>query len=393
LLINQFFFLAALLLVSYSIVSLLFALYFRLCLKRHSGQFDASVTLILPLTGLHNNFKKLLYSLERQTLRPHKLIVTIESESDPAYALAKSMVSHVSFPVTIVIAGLARESSQKCHNLVAALKTAPADDGFIVLMDADISPAPWWLAAAVKPLLNKQYDIVSGYRWQMPSTFGLGEHLLTFIDRSIAITPRPPGLALLWGGTIAMSCSLAQTILAKRVLHSTLSDDLSIAEYASNQQLKILNRRILLVPSIPSTSFLTVWRFTVRQLQIIKVYRPHLWKFEWIRSTCLVICWVVVFSQSDDEAHTQIVLSLLLFLLLLKQLVLLNIGFYLGDSEKLKFKLYQCGLIFFRPLIDFYLFCALCVSIYSTTVTWSHITYLVLGPNKIKIQSRQRDHE
>jgi len=351
------------------------------------------VTLILPLTGLHHNFKNLLSALDRQTLRPNKLIVTIESERDPAYALAKSMASHVSFPMTIVIAGLARESSQKCHNLVAALKTAQADNGFIVLLDADITPAPWWLSAAVKPLLNKQYDIVSGYRWQMPSTNSFAEHLLTFIDRSIAITPRPPGLALLWGGTIAMPCSLAQEIVAERVLERTLSDDLSIAEYAFNKQLKILNRRILLVPSIPSTSLLTVWRFTVRQLQIIKVYRPGLWIFELIRSIFLVACWIVIFTQSDDQAHVQIALLLILFLLLAKQLVLLNIGSYLGDSEQLKFKLYQCGLVFFRPFIDFYLFCALCVSIQSTSVKWSHITYLVLGPHSIKILSRQRDHE
>lgn len=392
-LIHQPFFVASLLLVSFSAISLLFAIYFRLCLKRHSGQFDASVTLILPLTGLHNNFKNLLSSLERQTLRPHKLVVTIESERDPAYALAKSMVSHVSFPLTIVIAGLARESSQKCHNLVAALKTVQADNGFIVLLDADITPAPCWLSAAVKPLINKQYDIVSGYRWQIPNTNSFAEHLLTFIDRSIAITPRPPGLALLWGGTIAMPCSLAQDIVAKQVLESTLSDDLSIAEYAFNKQLKILNRRVLLVPSIPSTSFLTVWRFTVRQLQIIKVYRPTLWKFEFIRCIFLITCWVVIFTQSNDQAHVQTVLALILFLLLVKQLVLLNIGSYLGYSEQLKFKLYQCSLIFFRPLIDFYIFCALCVSIHSTRVKWSHVTYLVLGPHTIKIQSRQHDHE
>lgn len=385
---NQLYLIASSLLIFYSTLSLFFAFYFRLCLKKHADHIDASVTIILPFTGHHHNFKNLLYLLERQTLKPKRLIVSIESESDLAYALAKSIVPHVSFPVDIVIAGLSHETAQKCHNLVAAIKNIELDNGYVVLIDVDIMPPTWWLSAAIKPLLNKEFDIVSGYRWQMPSKNCLAEHLISFIDRSIAIAPRPPGLPMIWGGTIAMPCSMIKEILAERILESALTDDLSIAEFAYKKGFKILNRRILLVPSTPSTTFLKVWDFAVRQLQIIKVYRPNLWRFEFVRSSFLVLLWIAFFTQFNGNVYFAKDLLIILLLLLFKQLILLNIASYLGYSVRLKFNLYQCGLIFLRPLIDFYIFCVLCMSIHSRVVKWSHVTYLVLSRNVIKVRSR-----
>lgn len=374
--------------IFYSTLSLFFAIYFRLCLKKHVDHIDASVTIILPFTGHHHNFKNLLYLLEHQTLKPKRLIVSIESESDLAYALAKSMVPHISFPMDIVIAGLSHETAQKCHNLVAAIKNIELESDYVVLIDVDITPPSWWLSAAIKPLLSKEFDIVSGYRWQMPSKNCLAEHLISFIDRAIAITPRPPGPPMIWGGTIAMPCAMIKEILAERILESVLADDLAIAEFAHKKGFKILNRRILLVPSIPASTFSKVWDFAVRQLQIIKVYRPNLWRFEFVRSGFLVLFWITFFTQYNDNLFFTHDLLIILLLLLFKQLVLLNIASFLGYSARLTFSLCQCGLIFLRPLIDFYIFCALCMSIHSRVVRWSHVTYHVLSRNLIKVRSR-----
>ena len=95
------------LLIFYSTASFVSAVYYRLCLKKHTGHVDASVALILPLTGRRDSFQKLLGLLEQQTLRPKRLIVAIESDTDPAYPFALSLALSVSFPVSVVIAGLA----------------------------------------------------------------------------------------------------------------------------------------------------------------------------------------------------------------------------------------------------------------------------------------------
>ena len=87
---------------------------------------QASVTLILPLTGHQENLKNLLKLLDLQSLRPKRLVIAKESEDDLAFALATSLVPAVSFPVSIVIAGIANTSSQKCHNVLAAARSLRA---------------------------------------------------------------------------------------------------------------------------------------------------------------------------------------------------------------------------------------------------------------------------
>ena len=80
-------------LIAYSAASLLSAIYYRVCLKRHTGVVQASVTLILPLTGHQENLKNLLKLLDLQSLRPKRLVIAIESEDDLAFALAKNAIT------------------------------------------------------------------------------------------------------------------------------------------------------------------------------------------------------------------------------------------------------------------------------------------------------------
>lgn len=376
------------LLIVYSAASLLSAMYYRFCFKRHTGTVRASVTLILPFTGHQENLKNLLKLLDLQCLRPKRLVIAIESESDLAFALATSLVPTVNFPVSIVIAGIANTSSQKCHNVLAAARALRADDDYVVLLDADILPPTWWLAAAIKPLLTKQYDIVSGYRWQVPINNHVAAHAITFIDRSIALAARPPGLALLWGGTIAMHSTLLQELVAQGVLQNTISDDLMIAEYAAKKQYRILNRRVLLVPSTPPATAVGVWKFAVRQFQIIKTYRPNLWRFVIARAVFLVTAWFILFLQYDDVVIFYGALTIIVLLLLIKQLFSMNVAARLGYHERPIALLYQCGLVIFRPVIDVFMLLALCRSMCSSVVRWSHVTYRVMAPTVIQVQSR-----
>jgi hypothetical protein len=376
------------LLIFYSATSLLSAIYYWFCVKRHNGSVQASVTLILPLTGYQKNLKNLLKLLELQCLRPNRLVIAIESEGDLAYPLAKTLVTSVSFPVSIVIAGIASTSSQKCHNVLAAARTMKVDDDYVVLLDADISPPTWWLSAAIKPLLTKQYDIVSGYRWQVPPNNNFAEHVVTFIDRSIALTTRPPGLFLLWGGTIAMSSALLQELVTQGVLEHTISDDLMIADYAAKQRYRILNRRVLLVPSTPPENVLLAWNFMVRQFQIIKIYRPNLWRFAVARSLFLGTSWIVLLLQYKDAAIFYSALAIIFSLLFIKQVVSMSIASSLGYHDRALVLQYQYGLILFRPAIDIVVLLALCRSMRASVVSWSHVTYRVMTPNVIKIQAR-----
>ena len=76
--------------------------------------------------------------------------------------------------IELVVAGLSPLRSQKCTNLLAALAQLDADDAYVVLLDADIRPQPWWLAMLVAPLAAGRADLVNGYRWPVPTRMSLG---------------------------------------------------------------------------------------------------------------------------------------------------------------------------------------------------------------------------
>ena len=163
---------------------------------------------------------------------------------------------------------------------------------------------------------------------------------------------------------------------------------LMLAEYATKNNYRVLNRRVLLVPSHPPASLLKVWNFAVRQLQIIKIYRPGLWLFEFVRITLLIACWLVMFTCSDNRIVLSSSIAIVFSLLCMKHIVSLSIASYLGYRDRPDVRLSQFGLVFCRPLIDLFMFMVLCRSLCKREVQWSHVTYLVAAPNVVKIKMR-----
>ena len=161
-----------------------------------------------------------------------------------------------------------------------------------------------------------------------------------------------------------------------------------IAEYAAKKEYRILNRRVLLVPSIPPATAVGVWKFVVRQFQIIKTYRPNLWRFAAARAVLLVTAWFTLSLLYHDAVVFYGALTIIVLLLLMKQLFSMSIASSLGYQECTLALLKQCGLIILRPVIDIFILFVLCRSMHSSVVRWSHVTYRVLAPNVIQVQSR-----
>ena len=128
------------------------------------------VTLILPATGTLPELPGLFQDLCNQTLRPARLLISVESQEDPAFARVAAVAP--AFPdlsIETVVAGISSRRAQKCTNILAALTRLRESDAFIVLFDADIRPQPWWLAMLVAPLAAGRADLVNGYRWPVPA--------------------------------------------------------------------------------------------------------------------------------------------------------------------------------------------------------------------------------
>lgn len=229
------------------------------------------VTLILALTGDQPGLSALFAALAAQSFRAKRLIIAVESPWDPAAAQAEALAAQLPFPLSVVVAGEATETAQKCANLAAAFRTLDGQDAAVVVFDGDIRPGPQWLGALVGPVLDGRFDVVTGYRWLMPGSGGASAQLVAWLDRGAAILPRLPSLGLVWGGSTAYSPhALAQLDLPSLYARQLL-DDLSVGSKARTLGLRILTRRILLVPVPAEARGLPFCR---RQFQYAWRYRP-----------------------------------------------------------------------------------------------------------------------
>src|SRR5690349_1464979 len=77
---------AAAVAVFYSLSSIALALLFIARLQVLDDQLSANVVLVLPATGALPGLEDLLATLTTQSLRPRRLIVSVEAREDPAYS-------------------------------------------------------------------------------------------------------------------------------------------------------------------------------------------------------------------------------------------------------------------------------------------------------------------
>jgi cellulose synthase/poly-beta-1,6-N-acetylglucosamine synthase-like glycosyltransferase len=271
---------AAIVAVFYSLWALALALLFAARLQIPMGRISARATLILPATGPLPGLEDLLTALTIQLLPPHRLIITVESRKDPAYARAAALAGqYPHLNIEVVVAGLSLLRSQKCTNLLAALARLDAADTYIVLLDADIRPQPWWLAALVAPLAAGRADVVNGYRWPVPTILSPGTVLATAIDRAIAVLPRVTQARPIWGGSLAVTRRALEILDLPSTIGRTLTEDLPIGDRAAVAGLRVLTRRAVRPLTPLDGSLRDLWRFGRRQYQLIRLYRRGLWRF------------------------------------------------------------------------------------------------------------------
>lgn len=272
--------LAVAVVVFYSLSSVALAVLFFARLRVLDDRLSASVSLVLPATGALPGLEDLFAALTAQSLRPRRLIVSVEAREDPAYRRVAALAEQ--FPelnVELVVAGLSPLRSQKCTNLLAALAQLDPDDAYVVLLDADIRPQPWWLAMLVAPLAAGRADLVNGYRWPVPTRISLGTVFVAAIDRAIAVLPRLPRTRPAWGGSLAFTHNALASLDLPNTIGHALTEDLPIGDRAVRNGLRILTRRAIRPPTPLAGSFRDDWRFARRQYQLIRLYRPGLWCF------------------------------------------------------------------------------------------------------------------
>lgn len=359
-------------------------------LQKPRSARQAVATVILPVTGASPGLEALIATLNAQTLQPRRLIISVESELDPAHRRAADVAPLARFPVEVVVAGEASHQAQKCRNQQAALGRIDDGDDAIVLMDNDILPQSWWLSALVSPLVDDHSDLVTGHRWQRVARHRLGAHLVTAIDRALTLMPRlgSASTSVVWGGSVGISRSAATSMDLMGSLERTLSDDLSLAEHAMAANLRTLTRGALLIASPTSLDLASAWRFAVRQYRIGHIYRPWLWRLALLSIGLRLAIWGAVLYQMVFMGAFIWAAAGLAALAVLKQYLVGEVARRIDMPDPLAVRTVQLLLGLVQPLVDLFHMAVLIAAASTRRVTWGHVVYDIAGPYSIEVKER-----
>ena len=370
--------LAAAVAVFYSLWSVALAVLFFARMRVLGDRLSASVALVLPVTGALPGIEDLLAALTAQSLRPRRLIVSVEAREDPAYRRVAALAERYrQLNIELVVAGLSPLRSQKCTNLLAALAQLDANDAYIVLLDADIRPQPWWLAMLVAPLAAGRADLVNGYRWPVPTRISLGTVLVVAIDRAIAVLPRVRWTRQAWGGSLAFTRDALAALDLPNTIGHALTEDLPIGDRAVRTGLRVLTRRAIRAPTPLAGNFRDVWSFARRQYQLIRLYRPGLWCFAAFVVTTDLAARIILLSNMLDWGPALPAIVVLAWLGSTATEVRLAISRKLGVTEGIGFRLAQHVLVWTILLGPMFHASVIWGGAITSPVVWRHVRYAV----------------
>ncbi|HEX9654865.1 MAG TPA: hypothetical protein VGA99_14250, partial [bacterium] len=91
----------------------------RARLAEHHVSFSVPATIIVPCKGLDPGFEANIQSILEQDYPNYSVILVSESTQDRAFSELEALARGSQIDTTVIVAGPARESSQKIHNLLA----------------------------------------------------------------------------------------------------------------------------------------------------------------------------------------------------------------------------------------------------------------------------------
>ncbi len=385
---------AAFVAIGATMLSIAAAVVFRNGLLIPKSLRQVPVTLLMAATGSLPNLDTLFEALRAQTLPPARLLVTVESGTDPAYRRVADLAArYTDLAIEIVVAGASDVRAQKLTNLLAGFARLRDIDRYIVMFDADIQPQRWWLAALVDPLATGNADIVSGYRWPILKHLTVATTIVTAVDRAVAALPRFKAAGGVWGGSIAMTKQTLDRLDMAATLAHALTEDLVIADRAATLGLRVLIRRGLRVPTPLRGDTVTMWRFARRQMQGMRVYRRPLWMAALLCHSGELAARVllVVALAAGNTVIVAIAAGSLAAVALLGSVVT-NLRCSIGrrldapDSRRAIVAQHVLAWAIF-PALVFYV-SAIWASVVYSPVRWAHIRYIVDARGRVHSASR-----
>jgi cellulose synthase/poly-beta-1,6-N-acetylglucosamine synthase-like glycosyltransferase len=369
-----------------------FAAYVKRETRRPLAEFCPFVSVIVPARGLEPGLPDNLRSLVEQDYPRYEVLFVFDRADDPAIEIAESLKKN-GF-TRIVVAGPARESGQKVHNLRVAVTEVDPEAEALVFADTDARPGKIWLRRLVAPLADDTIGASTGYRWFLPVNGGIASRLRGVWNASVASAlGSDTSKNFCWGGSTAIRRATFERLGISEHWRGTVSDDFTISRVLREAKLPIHFTPNCLVPSIGDCDFKELLEFTTRQIKITRVYSAHLWLPLLLGSALFTLVFfggILLLSLQILSGVLPLLVLLLIFLLGATK------AFVRWRAVRIPLAAYRSMMnrdlpahLFLWPIASLlYLYNAI-VAGFSKRINWRGITYDLKSPSEAVIISRE----
>lgn len=268
-------------------------------LKMVNEKFYPKVSVIIPCKEIDPNFENNIIAILEQDYSDCDYIFVTESSTDPAYTALKNIFENFKdTPIKLVISSDAKNCSQKIQNQLRGFREVEKNTDVLVFADSDIQPHSNWLRNLIKPLENHSIGAATGYRWYMPMKGNFWSAVRSVWNMSGANVLFFENLNFAWGGSMAIRRKIFEDLDVAQKWQTGLSDD-SILTNAVKES----GRKIKFVPASLSATYETIsWQslieWTTRQMTIVRIYMPKLWKYsaitQWVFDSIFLLGLIIV---------------------------------------------------------------------------------------------------
>jgi ceramide glucosyltransferase len=266
--------------------------YARRRMRTDPGFHAPRVAVLCPCKGVEPGLERNLVSLMEFNHQNYEVFFILASDSDPAAAIVKRVVSSSRVKAHLIVAGQAQECGEKVNNLRVAVEGLPEEFEVLVFADSDGRPGKAWLQRLTAPLEDDRIGATTTMRWLIANRGNLATALLAAWNAPIVTMLSEKGKNFCWGGGTAIRRSVFEGIGVLEEWRTSVSDD-----YSLTRSLERAGRAIFFVPECLTVSFVEtdmsgLFEFTNRQILITRVYAPKFWRAA--AATHLLYCVTVV---------------------------------------------------------------------------------------------------
>src|SRR5271156_3875430 len=251
--------------------------YARRRLHTDPGFYSPKTAVLCPCKGMEPALERNLVALTEFDYQNYEIFFLIASPTDPAYNVAKRVVSSSRAKAHLVLTEKPDGCSEKVNNLRVGIGQLGEGFDVLVFVDSDGRPGKSWLHHMVAPLSDSRIGATTAMRWFIPNSNNLATSLLAAWNAGVVSMLGPQPNNFCWGGGTAIRRPIFQQIGMMDVWQHAFSDDYSLTLTLEQARRPVVFLPECLVPSFVQTDFAGLLEFTNRQVSITRVYRPQMW--------------------------------------------------------------------------------------------------------------------